>query len=267
VTISENADPDVVHDVLAALDRIVPWRHPDYRHSEGNSAAHVKAILVGPGVAVPVRAGRLVLGQWQALFFCEFDGPGRGASWCNWWQPARALQVTRVWHRVGSGPQERAAAYDRGDRVDVIEVERLRQTIDRYGRSFLRHVYSDAEEAEAPNGEAKAAYYAGRWAAKEAVAKALGTGIGVSCGWKDIDVVRGVDGKPESGCWAPGPPRPRVSARPVSISASATNGDWPAPRPSPRAWTRRRPGEERHAPAGLVALGHGMGLQILIWLG
>ena len=80
--------------------------------------------------------------------------------------------------------------------VDVIEVERLRQTIDRYGRSFLRHVYSDAEEAEAPNGEAKAAYYAGRWAAKEAVAKALGTGIGVSCGWKDIDVVRGVDGKP-----------------------------------------------------------------------
>ena len=75
VTISENADPDVVHDVLAALDRIVPWRHPDYRHSEGNSAAHVKSILVGPAVAVPVRAGRLVLGQWQALFFCEFDGP------------------------------------------------------------------------------------------------------------------------------------------------------------------------------------------------
>lgn len=75
VTINENADPDVVHDILLALDRCVPWRADGYRHIEGNSAAHVKASLVGSSVLVPVRDGQLALGTWQAVFLCEFDGP------------------------------------------------------------------------------------------------------------------------------------------------------------------------------------------------
>jgi secondary thiamine-phosphate synthase enzyme len=75
VTINENADPDVVHDVLAALDLAVPHRQPFYRHGEGNSAAHVKSTLVGCSTQVLVRGGQIVLGTWQAVFFCEFDGP------------------------------------------------------------------------------------------------------------------------------------------------------------------------------------------------
>jgi len=75
VTVNENADPDVVHDVLAALDIVVPWRQGFYRHGEGNSAAHVKSSLVGCNTTVPIVDGRMVLGTWQAIFFCEFDGP------------------------------------------------------------------------------------------------------------------------------------------------------------------------------------------------
>ena len=75
VTINENADPDVVHDVLAALDRAVPPRQEFYQHGEGNSAAHVKSSLVGCSLVVPVRDGKLVLGTWQGIYFCEFDGP------------------------------------------------------------------------------------------------------------------------------------------------------------------------------------------------
>ena len=75
VTINENADPDVVHDVLAALDKAVPWREDFYEHGEGNSAAHVKSSLVGCSTAVPVSGGRMMLGTWQAIYFCEFDGP------------------------------------------------------------------------------------------------------------------------------------------------------------------------------------------------
>jgi len=75
VTINENADPDVVHDLLAELERLTPWRNPAFRHGEGNSAAHVKASLLGAQVAAPVQGGRLMLGVWQAIFFCEFDGP------------------------------------------------------------------------------------------------------------------------------------------------------------------------------------------------
>ncbi len=75
VTINENADPDVVHDVLAALSETVPWRQSFYRHGEGNSAAHTKSSLVGCSTTVPVRKGRLILGTWQAIYFCEFDGP------------------------------------------------------------------------------------------------------------------------------------------------------------------------------------------------
>lgn len=74
VTINENADPAVRLDIEAALDRIVPWNGP-YKHAEGNSAAHVKASLVGFSATIPVRGGRLVLGTWQGVYFCEFDGP------------------------------------------------------------------------------------------------------------------------------------------------------------------------------------------------
>ncbi len=75
VTINENADPDVIHDILAALDTAVPWRQSFYRHGEGNSAAHVKSSMVGCSAHVPVSGGRMTLGTWQSVFFCEFDGP------------------------------------------------------------------------------------------------------------------------------------------------------------------------------------------------
>jgi secondary thiamine-phosphate synthase enzyme len=75
VTINENADPDVIHDVLGVLDRTIPWEHPTYRHGEGNSAAHVKSSLMGCAASVPVLKGRMALGTWQGIFFCEFDGP------------------------------------------------------------------------------------------------------------------------------------------------------------------------------------------------
>ena len=75
VTINENADPDVVHDVLEALDRAVPWQQDFYRHGEGNSAAHVKSSLVGCSTTIPVCGGKMTLGTWQAVYFCEFDGP------------------------------------------------------------------------------------------------------------------------------------------------------------------------------------------------
>lgn len=74
VFINENADPDVLHDLLATLDRLVPWEG-NYRHAEGNAAAHIKASLIGTSQAIPVRANRLLLGRWQGIFFAEFDGP------------------------------------------------------------------------------------------------------------------------------------------------------------------------------------------------
>jgi len=74
LTINENADPDVARDILAGLARLVPATG-DYRHSEGNSDAHIKASLVGFTVNVPVIDGRLALGTWQGIYFCEFDGP------------------------------------------------------------------------------------------------------------------------------------------------------------------------------------------------
>ncbi|GAB4197219.1 MAG: secondary thiamine-phosphate synthase enzyme YjbQ [Phycisphaeraceae bacterium] len=75
ITINENADPDVVHDFLKQLDEMVPWRQPFYQHGEGNSAAHVKASMMGSSVTVLIRDGALVLGTWQGVWFCEFDGP------------------------------------------------------------------------------------------------------------------------------------------------------------------------------------------------
>ena len=74
VTINENADPDVPRDILAALDRAVPLS-ANYRHTEGNSAAHVKSSLVGASEMIIIENGRLALGAWQSIFFCEFDGP------------------------------------------------------------------------------------------------------------------------------------------------------------------------------------------------
>ncbi len=80
ITINENADPDVVADIEMALDRIVPWE-AGYSHGEGNAAAHVKASLMGSSVHVPVNGGRLQLGTWQAIYFCEFDGPRNRKVW------------------------------------------------------------------------------------------------------------------------------------------------------------------------------------------
>ena len=74
VILNEQADPSVVEDIIAQLDAIVP-QHGDYRHSEGNAPAHIKAALFGSSQMVPVEDGRLVLGTWQGIFFCEFDGP------------------------------------------------------------------------------------------------------------------------------------------------------------------------------------------------
>jgi secondary thiamine-phosphate synthase enzyme len=75
VTINENADPDVVHDILLTLEELIPERRPGYRHNEGNSDAHVKSSLVGTSEQILIAAGQLVLGTWQAIYFCEFDGP------------------------------------------------------------------------------------------------------------------------------------------------------------------------------------------------
>ena len=74
VTINENADPSVKEDILMALRKIVPDSLP-YRHSEGNSPAHVKASLIGSSIKVIIEEGQLSLGTWQGIFFCEFDGP------------------------------------------------------------------------------------------------------------------------------------------------------------------------------------------------
>ncbi len=74
LAVNEGYDPDVARDVLAVLDRLVPW-DAAYSHGEGNSPAHVKAILCGASQTVPIAGGRLLLGTWQAIQFCEFDGP------------------------------------------------------------------------------------------------------------------------------------------------------------------------------------------------
>ena len=76
VTINENADPTVRQDILMTLHKVVPDSLP-YGHTEGNSPAHVKSSLVGASITIPIEDGRLVLGTWQGVFFCEFDGPRR----------------------------------------------------------------------------------------------------------------------------------------------------------------------------------------------
>ena len=74
ITINENADPDVVPDLLLGLDRAFPDR-PEFRHGEGNSAAHLKASAVGSSATVIIEQGKLALGTWQGIYFCEFDPP------------------------------------------------------------------------------------------------------------------------------------------------------------------------------------------------
>ena len=81
LTINEGADPDVKHDVLEQLDRIVPWDQDIFKHLEGNSAAHIKSILVGNSVHVIVEKGRIQLGTWEKIFLCEFDGPRKRTIW------------------------------------------------------------------------------------------------------------------------------------------------------------------------------------------
>jgi len=74
LTVNENADPDVCRDMLHALRQLVPQHGMDFRHGEENSDAHIKASLVGSSVAVPFHDGKLLLGRWQGIFLCEFDG-------------------------------------------------------------------------------------------------------------------------------------------------------------------------------------------------
>jgi secondary thiamine-phosphate synthase enzyme len=82
VTINENADPSVTADMADALEKAVPWK-VQYKHAEGNAAAHVKASMMGSSVQVIVEDGRLLLGTWQAVYFCEFDGPRSRTVWVS----------------------------------------------------------------------------------------------------------------------------------------------------------------------------------------
>jgi secondary thiamine-phosphate synthase enzyme len=75
VTINENTDPHVQTDILNALDRVVPAEEKYYKHNDGNAPAHAKAAVLGFSETVPVQGGKLALGTWQAIYFCEFDGP------------------------------------------------------------------------------------------------------------------------------------------------------------------------------------------------
>jgi secondary thiamine-phosphate synthase enzyme len=77
LTVNENADPDVPRDMLHCLRTLIPQHGMGFRHGEENSDAHIKASLVGPSVTVPFADGQLLLGRWQGIFLCEFDGPRR----------------------------------------------------------------------------------------------------------------------------------------------------------------------------------------------
>lgn len=78
LTVNENADPDVVTDIIYLIDKTIPWNDSKYRHMEGNTAAHLKSSFFGPSLIVPVENGKLKLGTWQGIYFCEFDGPRNG---------------------------------------------------------------------------------------------------------------------------------------------------------------------------------------------
>ena len=81
VTVNENADPDVVRDIKMFLEENVPWCHPSYLHGEGNSAAHIKSSIMGSSDQLIIAEGRLRLGTWQSIYFCEFDGPRTRSVW------------------------------------------------------------------------------------------------------------------------------------------------------------------------------------------
>jgi secondary thiamine-phosphate synthase enzyme len=80
ITIQEGYDPDVVSDILQSLDQLVPHENA-YQHQEGNSAAHIKALMCGTSQTLPIEYSTLQLGRWQAVFFCEFDGPRERTVW------------------------------------------------------------------------------------------------------------------------------------------------------------------------------------------
>ena len=82
VTINESADPSVVEDILEVLRRVVPFNFP-YRHLEGNASAHIKTSIIGSSISVLVERGNLILGTWQGIFFCEFDGPRTRRVWVD----------------------------------------------------------------------------------------------------------------------------------------------------------------------------------------
>ncbi len=81
VTINENADPSVMEDVKNYLDKQVPWSDSAYGHAEGNSAAHIKSSMLGSAAEIIVSGGKLKLGTWQGIYFCEFDGPRSRRVW------------------------------------------------------------------------------------------------------------------------------------------------------------------------------------------
>lgn len=88
LTVNEGADPDVAADIVAQLGRLAPL-DAGYRHVEGNADAHVKSVLAGPSLLLPVSGGRLRLGRWQAVFFCEFDGPRAREVWLTFLPASR----------------------------------------------------------------------------------------------------------------------------------------------------------------------------------
>ncbi|HMA68735.1 MAG TPA: secondary thiamine-phosphate synthase enzyme YjbQ [Candidatus Mcinerneyibacterium sp.] len=83
ITINEGADPAVKSDILKTLDQKIPWNN-NYKHAEGNSAAHIKSSVMGSSVNLIVRNGRIQLGTWQKVFLCEFDGPRRRKIWIEY---------------------------------------------------------------------------------------------------------------------------------------------------------------------------------------
>ena len=81
LTINENADPDVKSDMLESLEKMVPWKQPHFQHGEGNSAAHIKASMMGFSTTILIEDGNLALGTWQGIYLCEFDGPRTRQVW------------------------------------------------------------------------------------------------------------------------------------------------------------------------------------------
>ena len=83
ITINENADPDVVADMIYALEKAVPWKDARYQHGEGNTAAHVKSSMMGHSVQIFVHSEKLQFGTWQGIYLCEFDGPRSRKVWVS----------------------------------------------------------------------------------------------------------------------------------------------------------------------------------------